>query len=200
MDFFAIADGVMCLGWIIVYVLVIVSSLKHSYPAISPFFSLVVLPWEIATVIYDLHYSSFGYGFAAHICFMLVHFAVLFVVILKLHYFKRVIETIVYFCVLAALTFTHYILIFRIDGGQLFSSFTDTGIGVLLWILFVLKPTFPANTENLRIAALTVIVDAIGCAIYYSMAGTVLKAIVVLLFLLNCIYFTILWKKCKKAF
>ncbi len=71
-------------------------------------------------------------------------------------------------------------------------SFLGTLAGVILWILFVMGPSYPITGLNCLIAGITVIADAIGCTIYYSQAGTTLKIIIVLLFLANIIHFTLM--------
>lgn len=194
--FFEICDGVMCLSWAAIYVFVVKSSIRHNYPAMSPYFTLIVLPWEAAALLGDIQAGSFGYAFVSHTLFVLGNTAIAATILFRLNYFKYRAHIYTYILVLAVLTAFNYHVIFRMEQGRFFTSFLYTALGTAAWIMFVCRPDYPADTENLWIAAMTVMADLIGCTIYFSMAGAILKILVVLVFVLHCIHFMVLWKRC----
>lgn len=198
MNLWGLLDALMCGMWIAIYTLVLISSIKYAYPAISPLFPAFVLPWEITAVLYDIKVNvAFSYAVIAHVGFALLNLLILLVVLFRLRWYSLP-QSLLYFAFLVASVFVQYRFVFQQENGQLFSSFFVTWVGVLAWLLFIQKREFPLNVLNIVIAALKATADTIGCALYFNKAGVIVKTCCVLLILTHMLHFVAIMRKSKR--
>lgn len=184
-------DTVVAFSWVLVYILSIISTLKSKVLAIAPLGTAIAIPWELCTIIYNLHNGIvFNYAFAAQIGWAGLETA-LYVLILVKYTSAR--ERILLPLLTVAILLLDYFVIFRLDSGQLFMSFFETFVGVFFWILWVMRPSYPANKLNLCIAGLTVFADFIGGVIYFWQSGVVLRIVIALVLLENLIHCSVVW-------
>ena len=83
-------DALMCVFWIMTYVLVLIGTVRYRYPLISPVAQFFFITNEIAVLLFFFfNASNFSkYVIWAYICWTLIEIAV-FIAILKTGYFKK---------------------------------------------------------------------------------------------------------------
>lgn len=175
MNWWTMVDIIMASCWMLVYTLVIVSTVQTNRPAIAPWFPAIVVPWEIASTLNHISPEfQFSYPFFVQLSFSVLELGIVFLIIFRVKYFKK--EIAVFYGVAIIVQVWLYLqFLFKINNGQLYLSYIVTIIADSLWLLFLLKHRIIHNRANRAAALAKLIADALGWICYHNMGGIALE-------------------------
>ena len=167
MNYFVFFDIFMCLGWFIVYILIIIGSIKYNSPLISPFGQAVIASFELAVFIgyflsgaYIIDYVSLVY-----ILWGIIEILITYIFIIK-GFIKKG-QLILYLFFLTALVLTMIYLIYFKEMYFFFSYF-NTIIGELIWLFYIKREEYPINKYTISIFLIKFIANAVSIPVYYG--------------------------------
>lgn len=142
------ADITMCFLWLVTYILVIISTIKSKFPAMSPIACIIIFPWELLVAIGSISaFNALSYVHVAHIGFAILDLLIILVIIFKLRYFD-IHNTVCYIYILFV-NILVTLLMWRLPNGVLYSSYINTFLGTVFWILYILRDCYPTTRINI---------------------------------------------------
>ena len=116
------ADMIMCLTWVIIYLLVFVSTFKSNKAAIHPMACAVIFPWEFVMLAENvLNKVSINYAFIGHVGFALIDYGIMLLIVYKIKWYDTMKRRFYWFFVLTLSMILAYI--FTIPNGTLYTSY-----------------------------------------------------------------------------
>ncbi len=153
--------------WVVVYLLSLISTCKSKHPAIAPLASAFIVPWEIIITMRNIIQESNGVGYIVYTqCgWGILHFITVCIVLFVLKYYppKKMIAYILFACAVGGLL----LLIFTTQHGQLYTSYINTWIGILIWLFYARRSDYPLTKLNMAIAICKCVADTFGFIVYW---------------------------------
>lgn len=191
MNWWTMVDIIMASLWILVYTLVIVSTVQTNRPAIAPWFPAIVVPWEIASTLNHISREfQFSYAFFVQLGFSALELVIAFLLFFRVKYFKKG-TAIAYGIAIIVEVWLYLQFLFKINGAQLYLSYVVTITGDCLWLLFLLDHKIAHNQINRAVAFIKLIADILAWICYYRMSGMALKLMAYALVFVDIAYFIV---------
>ena len=158
-------DVLMAATWILTYFLVFISTYIEKKTIIPLASALVIFPWEFATFIGTIR-SSIDYVWLAEFGWFTIDLGIIILLYTRCKSFKSVLSGVLYAVGIIMLTVI-MMLIFQYNG-QLFTSYFNTIIGIVIWLIFTCRKGYVYSNLNLIILITKFTADFLGCIYYYD--------------------------------
>lgn len=198
-EFQIVLDSMMCLGWVITYIFVIIGTYKYQYPLISPVAQAIIAPFEIAVLIKYIVIGYFGWNYPtfAYLLWTILDVGAI-ILILNMKYLKpKLVKKYVLLIILITVVMCYCVII--IDQMYFFSYF-NTMLGEIIWFKFIFKDNYPLKRYSLFAFISKFIADTIAIFVYLD-AGPLLIDIICIALPILDLLFIIVWfykkQKCK---
>lgn len=180
-------DAVMCFLWILTYTLVLVGTIRHKYPLISPITQLIIAPFEFAVVIKMLIAGNLGFDYisVSYLYWTIIEIAILAVMIGYGFVLKEYVVPYL-LAVIAVTALMCYLVGFA--GHQFFFSYFNTFVGEIVWLVHILKKDYPRKPVVLMIFVAKFLGDAISIPVYFGRASLVISLLSLLLPILDFVF------------
>ena len=192
-------DIAMCLLWITTYILVLIGTVKYHYPMISPITQAMIAPMEFATLVLfvKLKVFLFNYAFIAYLFWSMIEIAIIYVMVKKQFVKRRWVIPYIGLVLLVTAIMIYWVAIME---KMFFFSYFNTFIGIVFWLVFVIKhKDYPIKPITLAIFLAKLMADTLAIPIYFREGNLVTQAICILLPLCDVIFVVVFfWRKHRK--
>ena len=167
------ADMAMTISWLLIYVMVLCSTIKTQHPAMPLIFCVLNLPWELITAC-GFAFSSAGFSYIAvgYLGYLVLDLGIACTIIFSLRYHskKQVLMYSLFFVIWTTLVW----YCFRYPAGVLYTNFANTLTGIVFWIFHTARKNYPHSRLNMVILVSKLFADVLVFVVYNSYDNVVL--------------------------
>ena len=194
-------DIINAILWSLTYLIGLVYLIATKRALISPLFSLIVVPWELAFFIRDLPrwYAllfsniAINWGEQGRLMFIVIHLPIVILLLFRSSDLKR--KKLHYFYSFIFVSLLYLILYKSNWNYQFVFGFMITVIGCALWVVSLFRRDIPINGLQILVAFIPTAADALAI-LYYgpkSTLGLTLSLILIVVHLVHLIITIVLF-------
>lgn len=189
------ADYIVCILWAAAYFSAFISTIKEKKPAIPPYATVFILPWELLGFLQSLPWPCTPISFGRRSWFIF-HLGVFIIGIYKMYRKKTkiIISLITLFVTLTVVLY----FVFQTSYGQLYTSLINSILCWLPLLYYVAKPGYPPSRYNLAFAIFGFLADAAALLVYLD-EDYFTCFLCIALEIIQFIHVILAWRVLKKA-
>lgn len=193
-NFQLVLDVLMCILWVITYVLVFIGTFKYQCALISPIAQAIIVPFELAVLAFFIVTQIYSYAIIVYAMWVFVEAAIIVLIIKKKYLPSKFVFPYILFIVLV--TVVLYDLIAK-QGKMLFFSYFNTFIGELVWLRFVLKKNYAMKPLALASFITKFVANFLAVFVYFGSGSVFVTLLCVALPILDSIFIVVYFVKVK---
>ena len=188
-------ERIMCIFWLLTYIICIIISIKQKYVMISPITQIIFISYEISYIIMKLYYGSFHFNYIVNIYILWLVCEIIFT-ILFIKYKYRKMDIIIYFeSLLFMTTISMYFIVYKlyiVSYGYLIAI-----IGELFWLFYLSRKDYPILKSNLIFLITKFLANLVLIPSYFDIMNVFARILCISLPILDAIFIIIYIKKLK---
>lgn len=196
-------DIINAILWSLTYLIGLVYLIATKRALISPLFSLIVVPWELAFFIrdlprwHDLLFSNIAINWSeqGRLMFIVIHLPIVILLLFRSPDLKR--KRLYYFYSFILISLL-YLILYKINWNfQFVFGFMITVIGCALWVVSLLRRDIPISGMQILVAFIPTAADALAI-LYYgpkSTLGLVLSLVLIVVHMIHLMVAVVLYIK-----
>lgn len=187
-------DVYMALSWVLVYMLVLIGTIKYKYPIYPPLAQLVIAPLEFSVLFFRIHHGIYGIDYVSiAYTFWPIMQLILFSIAVKNEYIKKT-HAPLFFALLVLLSVLMVYLV-AYKNHVLLCNYVNTFTGEVIWLLHFSRKDYPTNRLVLAISIIKLIADGILLFVYLGSGSWICDTLCVLLPVVDLMFITVYFDK-----